>query len=159
MTVGVPPYEVQLRNLDRLPLAVVRREARPSELSRLVPECCGIVWNGLKAQYVKGGRNVAIYSDRADGVIALECGVEVAGRFVESAEIVRSSTPGGRAASVTHLGPYSELGIAHQAIQDWAKANGHQLAGPRWEIYGHWQPDWNDNPSRIRTDVFYLIAP
>jgi hypothetical protein len=26
-------------------------------------------------------------------------------------------------------------------------------------IYGHWQPEWNADPSRIRTDVFYLVAP
>ena len=153
------PYDVQVRELNRLPLAVVRREASPADLSRMVPECCGIVWNALRAQYVKGGRNVAIYSDGPAGVIQLEVGVEVAGRFAESADLVRSETPGGRVASVTHFGPYGQLGRAHQAIHDWAAARGHHLAGPRWEIYGHWQPAWNDDPSMIRTDVFYLIAP
>ncbi len=32
-------------------------------------------------------------------------------------------------------------------------------AGPNWEIYGHWQPEWNTDPLRIRTDVFYQVAP
>ena len=31
------------------------------------------------------------------------------------------------------------------------------LAGPNWEIYGHWVDEWNRDPSKIRTDVFYLI--
>jgi hypothetical protein len=47
---------------------------------------------------------------------------------------------------------------AHDAIQHWCAANGPRLAGPSWEIYGHWEPGWNDNPALIRTDVFYQIA-
>jgi hypothetical protein len=31
-------------------------------------------------------------------------------------------------------------------------------AGPSWEIYGHWRPEWNTGPSQIRTDVFYQLA-
>ena len=27
------------------------------------------------------------------------------------------------------------------------------LAGPNWEVYGH----WHDDPSQLRTDVFYLL--
>jgi polyketide cyclase/dehydrase/lipid transport protein len=48
--------------------------------------------------------------------------------------------------------------MAHDALRDWCKANHHQFAGPSWELYGHWQPEWNANPSLIRTDVFYQIA-
>ena len=48
---------VQLRQLDSIPLAVVRRQAKQAELSRLVPECCGLVWNALRAQQIRGGRH------------------------------------------------------------------------------------------------------
>jgi effector-binding domain-containing protein len=149
-------YNVQLRQLDSIPLAVIRRQANASELSRVVPECCGIVWNALRAQQAKGGRHVAIYWD---GTIRLEVGAEVFGPFTEQDGVVRSATPAGLVASVTHLGPYGGLGEAHQAVHDWCKATSHHLAGPRWEIYGHWLPEWDTDPSRIRTDVFYLIAP
>jgi hypothetical protein len=37
-------------------------------------------------------------------------------------------------------------------------ANNHSLAGPNWEIYGHWQREWDTNPSQIRTDVYYQLA-
>jgi hypothetical protein len=26
------------------------------------------------------------------------------------------------------------------------------------EIYGHWENEWNADPSRIRTDVYYLLS-
>jgi hypothetical protein len=32
------------------------------------------------------------------------------------------------------------------------------LAGPNWEIYGHWKDEWNNDPSKICTEVFYLLA-
>jgi effector-binding domain-containing protein len=67
-------------------------------------------------------------------------------------------TPAGLVASVTHLGPYAGLRAAHDALHDWCKTERRQLAGPSWEIYGHWQSEWDADPSRIRTDVFYLLA-
>jgi hypothetical protein len=48
-----------------------------------------------------------------------------------------------------------DLVVAHAALREWCKANGHALAGPSWEIYDHWQPEWDRGPSLIRTDVFY----
>jgi len=139
-----------------VPLAVYRRQARPADLTRIIPECCGLVWNALKAQGVRGGRHVALYWDFGD-TIRLEVGAEVDVPFAEQGDLVRSATPAGLVASVTHLGPYGGLKGAHDALHDWCKAEGHRLAGPSWEIYGHWQPEWDADPSRIRTDVFYLL--
>jgi len=147
--------EVQVRRLDAVPLAVVRRQARPSDLSRVIPECCGLVWNALKAQGVKGGRHVALY---LDGTIRLEVGVEVNAPFAERGELVRSATPAGSAACVTHLGPYGQLGAAHDAVHAFCTSGGHRLAGPSWEIYGHWKSEWDADPSQIRTDVCYLLS-
>ncbi len=146
---------VQLLQLESVPLAVIRRQVSSSELSRVVPECCGLVWNAVRAQEAKAGRNVAVYWD---GKIRLEVGVELAGPFAEDGEVVCSATPAGAVASATHFGPYGGLGVAHDAVRRWCKANNHRLAGPNWEIYGHWQNEWNTDPSRIRTDVYYLVG-
>lgn len=145
---------VERLQVPSVPLAVVRRQVNQSELSRVVPECCGLVWNALRAQGVRGGRHVALYWD---GSIRLEVGVEVLGPFTEQDGIVRSATPAGAVASATHFGPYGTLRVVHDAIHDWRRTNNHRLAGPSWEIYGHWQPEWDTDPSLIRTDVFYLL--
>ena len=68
------------------------------------------------------------------------------------------ATPAGPVAWATHLGPYSGLGTAHGAVREWCRANNRQLAGPNWEIYDHWQSEWDANPSQIRTDVYYLLT-
>jgi effector-binding domain-containing protein len=148
------PYALHLERVDSIPLAVVRRQARQLELSRIVPECCGLVWNALRAQQIKGGRHVAVYWD---GSIRLEVGVELSVPFTEQDGVVRSATPAGQAVWATHFGPYGRLGAAHEAIVQWSKANNHRLAGPSWEIYGHWLRQWDNDPSQIRTDVYYLL--
>ncbi len=156
MNVPMPsPYAVRLQQLNPIPIAVVRRTANAAQLSRLVPECCGLVWDVVRAQQARAGRHVAIYWD---GSIRLEVGVELLGWFSDHGEVVRSATPGGLVASATHFGPYQGLGAAHDAIRDWCQANQRRISGPNWEIYGHWQDEWNTDPSRIRTDVFYQVG-
>jgi effector-binding domain-containing protein len=149
-------YVVQLQRLDPIPLAVIRRQAKASDLARVVPECCGLVWNVVREQQVRAGRHVAVYWD---GSITLEVGVELYGPFAEQGDVVRSATPSGVVASTTHFGPYGGLGAAHDAVLQWCKANNRSLAGPSWEIYGHWQREWDADPSQIRTDVYYLVSP
>lgn len=148
--------DVQVSMVKPTPLVSVRRLAAPRDLSKVVPEGCGLVWNAVRAQHLKAGRHVAVYWD---GQISLDVGVECDGPFATEGEFRESATPGGLAASVTHFGPYGQLGSAHDAVRQWCEANRYQLVGPSWEVYGHWQDEWNADPSRIRTDVYYLVAP
>jgi effector-binding domain-containing protein len=147
-------HPVRLEHVSSIPLAVIRRQVKSADLSRVVPEGCGIVWDAVRAQNARGGRHVAVY---LDGSIRLEVGVEVDGSFSEQGEVVKSATPSGVVATVTHFGPYHTLGGAHAAIRNWCLANHKRLTGPSWEIYGHWLDEWNGDPSRIRTDVFYQL--
>jgi effector-binding domain-containing protein len=149
-------YVIRLEQLSGRPLAVVRRRAASHELSKVVPDACGTVWNALRSHQVAGaGRHVAVYLDCQ---INLEVGVELDGPFTGHGEVVASATPAGLVATTTHFGPYRLLHEAHEAIRRWCASNGHPLAGPNWEIYGHWKDEWNSDPSRICTDVFYLLA-
>ena len=146
---------VRLEQLSSRPLAVVRRRASFQELSRVVPDACGTVWNTLRAQQVKAaGRHVALY---LDDQINLEVGVELDAPFAGHGEVIGSATPAGAVATAVHLGPYDRLHEAHRAIRQWCANHDCTLAGPNWEIYGHWTDDWNSDPARIRTDVFYLL--
>ena len=149
-------YVVRLERLSARRLAVVRRRAAPQELSKVVPDACGTVWNVIRSQQVSGaGRHVAVY---LDDQINLEVGVELDGAFTGQGEVVVSATPPGLVATTTHLGPYQLLHKAYEAIHQWCAANGHVLAGPNWEVYGHWKDEWNSDPSQICTDVYSLLV-
>ena len=148
-------YDIRLEHHAGQPLAVVRRRASPQDLSTVVPAACGAVWAVIRAQQVPGaGRHVAVYWD---GQINLEVGAEVESPFAGHGEVVGSATPAGTVATAIHFGPYNRLSEAHQAIRQWCADHGYTLAGPNWEIYGHWQDEWNRDPAKIRTDVFYLL--
>jgi len=152
----MPPLDVQFVTVKSTPLAVVRRQVRPSDYATVVPASCGLVWSYLQAQHLQGGRQVAMYFDAGSRI---EVGVEIDAPFQESDDVVRSATPAGLAATAVHYGPYDRLGEVHDAIQRWCASEGHRLEEPCWEIYAHWEREWNADSSRIRTDVFYRLAP
>ena len=148
-------FMIRLERLSSRPLAVVRRRTQLPELPKVVPEACGAVWGVVRAQQITGaGRHVAVY---LDDQINLEVGVELEIPFVGHGEVVSSSTPAGLVAMMTHFGPYGLLHKAHEAIREWCRTNGYTLAGPNWEIYGHWKDEWNTDTSKISTEVFYLL--
>ena len=145
--------EVKLLPVPAIPLLVVRRTAPQSQLSRVVPDACGVVWNFIRTHEVTPrGRNVAVY---LNGKIDMEIGVEVCAHAAGESEVILSATPAGTAATATHWGDYRALHLAHDAIRDWCTANQYTPTGPSWEIYGH----MGDDPAKVRTDVFYLVAP
>ena len=148
-------YDIRLEQLTSLPLAVVRRRASLQELAKVIPDACGRVGDVVRTQKVAGaGRHVALHWDDE---FNLEIGVELDAPFAGHGEVVGSATPAGTVATGVHFGPYNQLPVAHQAIRRWCADHGYALAGPNWEIYGHWIHEWCDDPSKIRTDVFYLL--
>jgi effector-binding domain-containing protein len=152
------PYAIGTERVDATPLAVVRRRAPLDQLSRVVPEACGAVWSAIKALGIPGaGRLVAVYLGNVDGQFDMEIGAELPAVFSANGEVIASATPAGEVARAAHFGPYNTLGQAHRAIQAWCSAQNQALAGPCWEIYGHWVEEWNNDPAKIRTDVFYLL--
>ena len=149
MTIG----PVRVEHVAPVTLAVVRGRASPGELSRAIPAACGEVWAYAREATLRDpGRHVAVYFD---GAVTYECGVEVAEPFTGTARVMCSATPAGMVATVTLIGPYSELAAAHAAIRAWGAGAGQAFAGTSWEVYGH----WTDDSTKLRTDVFYLLAP
>ena len=148
-------YDIRIAQFPGCSLAVVKRRASLQQLSSVIPQACGLVWNALRARNVRGaGRHVAVYWDN---VYNLEIGVEVEEPFAGTGEVVASSLPAGPVATTTHFGPYQKLGAAHEAVQAWCRAQKLEPVRPCWETYGHWLDEWNNNPAAIRTDLYYLL--
>lgn len=135
--------------------AVVRGRMGTADLSRFVPEACGEVWSFVRSSGLPApGRNLALY--QADGWV--EAGVEVPEPFGGGERVFLSELPQGRVAHAVHYGPYRTLGETHRALREWCAGQGVELTGTCWELYGHWQEDWNANPAAIFTDVFHMLS-
>jgi effector-binding domain-containing protein len=95
-------------------------------------------------------QNVMLYKDDAPTV---EVGVLVRRSFSPEGRVVPSRLPGGTVVTTIHRGEYGALGRAHEAVHRFARERGLELAGPRWEIYGH----WHDVPAEVETEVCWLV--
>jgi effector-binding domain-containing protein len=144
-------YQVHVQQVASQLTAVVRRRAKQTELAIVVPQACGEVWSFIRSSpLLHPGRNLALY---LDGEINLEVGVEVSQSFEGNGHVFCSRTPAGTVVTTAHFGPYNRLHEAHNALCTWCRKNGHAVPGINWEVYGH----WNDDPAKLRTDVFFLL--
>jgi effector-binding domain-containing protein len=155
-------YEVKICDVGPQPLAAVRGHANAQNFLGQLFVLLDEVWTFLRANpHVKHeGLNVFLYDHENDSslldteqVMRIEAGVKVAEPFTGSGRVVCSATPSGTVATVAHIGPYDKLSEAHSAVRTWCKDHNHPIAGASWEIYDH----WNDDPNKLRTDVFYLL--
>jgi effector-binding domain-containing protein len=136
------------------PTAVIRETTTWERFPTLWRELLDEVWAYIRGAGVEAGRNVMVY---LDDVPMVEVGVELEGTLTApSGRIVASALPEGRAATTIALGAPSPEGIAaaHAAVIEWCDANGHELTGTRWEVYGHWR----DDPDWFETAVYWLLA-
>jgi hypothetical protein len=123
----------------------VRGRTTQGNLPRTIRALFDEFYAGFKG---KGGLNIVFYPvSGVEGEFDIECGVQMASGG-------NSSTPAGTVATTVYFGPYDRMGPAHEAILRWTRENGRKLAGPSWEVYGH----WNDDPAKVRTDIFYLLS-
>lgn len=144
-------YPIEVRTVAARPTAVLAATTTwqefPSLWKPLLDEVhANVHWAGQGPK----GRNVMLYHDDVPHV---EVGVELDQPVRVEGRIVRSALPAGRVATTVHRGPYGGLGAAHEAVLHWCAGQGLAVAGPRWEVYGHWHED----PARLETDVFWLL--
>ena len=148
-------YHIELTHSKAIHTAVIRSRVRPKDLAQFVPAACGEVWSFIRSTGLpRPGRHLALYLDTQGSV---EVGAEASEPFVGNGRVQCSQLPSGRAATTVHFGPYARLSEAHAEIRQWCAEHGHRLSDISWEIYGHWDESWNADPSKIRTDVFYLL--
>jgi effector-binding domain-containing protein len=118
------------------------------------PAALDEVWAFVRTHSLKAGRNVFVYRPFRDQLITLEAGVELFSPLPASDQVFSSQTPTGRAVTAEHRGSYDGIPLAHAAIRRHCDAAGLQLAGPSWEVYGHYPAD----QTPPLTEVFYLLA-
>jgi effector-binding domain-containing protein len=149
--------EVTVKAVDPVPTAVVASSTTWAEFPAVWGPMLDQVWSFLRGGAPEGlykqGHNVMLYKDDVPNV---EVGVQVSRSFDAAGHVVSSALPGGLAATATHAGPVAQIGDTHRAVREWSNANGYQLAGPHWEIYG----DPDPSTGHFDVDVFWsLMAP
>jgi effector-binding domain-containing protein len=148
---------VRFATVEARPTAVVAETTTWTEFPKLWGRLLGEVYEFVRPrpELATGAgdelwQNVMLYKDQRPDV---EVGVLVTARFEPAGRVIASELPGGEVATATHRGDYARLGVTHDAVRERVVAEGRELAGPCWEIYGHARAD----PGEQQTEVFWLL--
>jgi effector-binding domain-containing protein len=146
-------YTVEVREIEPLPIAVVRERATRQTLSGKITG--SPVWNLVRERgLATGGHNVVVYRNMDKREFDLEVGVDVDAPFESDSVLIATMTPGGLVATTRHTGPYATMNVAHAAIGEVVSRSALKFAGVSWEWYGH----WSDDPNQLSTDIYYLLT-
>jgi effector-binding domain-containing protein len=151
----VRDYLVETATVAPRPTAVVRQSTTWEEFPRLWAQLLDEVYRYVRPrpELATGAapgelwQNVMLYPE---DVPTVEVGVLVSDSFEGEGRVVPSRLPGGTVARAVHRGDYAGLGGGHDAVQRFAAEQGLELAGPRWEIYGH--------PTVPEVEISYLLG-
>lgn len=157
----MPEHAVSVVTVPPRATAVVAQtttwEQFPQLWARLLDEVYAVVRSRPELASTPGPgpnwQNVMLYKDDRP---AVEVGVLVGAPFSRQGRVTPSQLPGGLAAMTIHRvhgGDYTGLRSAHDAVHRFTDDSRLELAGPRWEIYGHPTPGGND----LEIEIFYLL--
>ena len=147
-------YNVNIYTIPMRHLAVARRRVQWDELGSHLISLLDRVYIQVHAgNVIQSGQNVFVYRDATKEGVTVEIGVEVSGPFEAVEDVVYASTPTGEVASVLHVGPYTDLRKAYDALIQWCEELQRPRANVYWEVYG----DWEEDPTKLETEVFYLL--
>ena len=149
-------YDVVELAVAPRPVAGVRARVTRGHVARQFGRYLDQVYAAGRAGSVQlDGQNIFVYRDCIDDELTVDFCVGVTAPFTAVGAVAPLTTPGGLAAMTIHQGDYRGLGAANAAITAWCRAHDRALAGPSWEVYGHWYED----PAQLRTEVYYLLRP
>lgn len=122
----------------------------PAEFKRYLDQVYAARASGMPLD----GQNIFVYRDALDepGQLDVEFGVGITAPIAALGDVRPVQLPVGEVATTTHRGAYTGLGAAHAAVLAWCRTHSRSLAGPRWEVYGHWTE--SELP---RIDIYYLL--
>ena len=148
-------YQVKVETLSPRILAAVRKRVAAGNVPAAFKPALDQVWaflgknKGLRTD----GNNIFLYHHEDPAMMPIDFGVEVVRRFEREGEVDCVTTPAGEAAVVLHRGPYSELAVAHRAVQEWCRTNGRAIGTHSMEIYG----DWHSDANKLETEIVYFL--
>jgi len=148
-------YQCELKQQPAQPALSVRTHAAVQDL----PTLFGKIYGGIM-QYLgelgeqPTGMPFAAYYNMDMQNLDVEIGFPVARKLAGKGEIQASEFPGGKLASVMHVGPYDQVGPAYEALTQWIKDHGYQATGVAYELYysGPETP-----PQEIRTEIVFPL--
>lgn len=148
-------YQCELKEQAAQPALSVRTHAAVQDLPALFGKAYGAIMQYLAELGEQPvGMPFAAYYDMNMQNMDVEIGFPVGRPLAGKGEIQASEFPGGKLASVMHIGPYDQMGPAYDALTQWAKAQGYEATGVAYELF-YSEPE--TPPMEIRTEIMFPL--
>ncbi len=152
--------EFGITDLEAQPILGIRIATKMDEtlgqvMGALFGEVMGYI---IESGQPPAGMPLAIYHSMGQNLdVDLECAIPVAAPMEGRGRITAGQLPAGKAATVTHVGAYNQLGTTWDALSEWMDSQGLEPAEAScWEVYVT-DPRAEPDQSKWRTDIFYPI--
>lgn len=147
-------YQIETRILEEQPTAATFNTLTVPAISTWIPRAFEEV-AGFLSRHGLGptGMPYARYRRLDEDRFQVEAGFPATAQVEAAGEVVPSHLPPGRAAVVTHIGPYDEMPDAYEALVTWLAEQAREPVGDPWEVYLT-DPEKHPDPASWRTEVF-----
>lgn len=149
-------YHCEIRAQSAQPALSIRARAAVQDLPPVLGKAFAAIDAYLRQMGEKpaGPPFVAYYNmDMQD--LDLEIGCPVARRLAGRGEIQPSEIPAATVATCTHVGPYTALRPAYEALTAWVNERGYEMSGVVYEMYLN-DPQ-HTPPEALQTQIVYLL--
>jgi effector-binding domain-containing protein len=134
-TATSPATTPRVVDLPERQTAVVRIDAAVADMPRLFGEAFDLCARAIEAAGAQfAGAPFAWYFGFGERISA-DVGFPFTGTVQATDRVSISTLPGGRAVTMTHVGPYDALGTAWERGQSWLSGQGLRVNGAPWECY------------------------
>jgi effector-binding domain-containing protein len=150
-------YDIEIKDVQAQPMLAIRTTSTPAELPGVFREIINEVWEYCRRIGITpSGPSFGIFHEFGE-TVDVEAGFPVPPGTEGEGRITAGEVPGGKVATAWHVGAYTKLGDAHQAMDDWIHGQGHGHGRPPREIYWIGPGDEPDS-SKWRTEVQYPLG-
>ncbi|MEW6225424.1 MAG: GyrI-like domain-containing protein [Chloroflexota bacterium] len=152
------PGSIKVHELHPREVAIIRVEVPMADLPTTMGEAmCEVEAQMREAGVEVSGPPFARYLELAPDRIVAEIGFPVLRPAPHVGRIFPGQLPGGRVATILHVGPYDGLADTYDKLERWLGEAGATAAGPMWEVY--WSdPAAEPDPSTWRTMIHVPLA-
>ena len=129
-------YECTVKEQSAQPTLSIRTRTPVQNLPQVMGKAYGAIaqYLGELGQYPMGAPYAAYYNkDMQD--LDVEMGMPVSTAVEGRGEIQASEIPAGKVATCLHVGPYSAVEPAYNALAEFIKENGYEGTGVAYEMY------------------------
>jgi AraC family transcriptional regulator len=151
-----PGGSPEIHRLAMRETAVIVIDVPPADIGPAVGGAIGEVEAAMRTAGVDlGGPPFARYL-AFEPTIRAEIGFPVLRPAPDIGRVIPGRLPGGRVASIVHIGPYDTLERSYSELVRWLAELGLHPSGPLWEVY--WSdPEEEPDPAAWRTEIFAPI--